>query len=522
MTQLIYDILIYGYYFFLSALVIAFAVIVFMNGRRLVSLLGGISRRTWLTLFIIMSAGLFIRIWAVPHTHHVYFDEFEHLNGAENLFYRGIYCATEQGTGSSPEVIEPLNWPPMYHYLLSVAFAAFGPSEAVAFELSSVLGALSVLLVFLLAYLLLNDQRVAIYAAFLFNLIPVHLKYSGSSETGITSLFFILWALISGLIYVRRFDTQGLWGLILSLAVALYCRPENFFLLVLVPGFVLLFLDKNQRSSGTARAHLIVSVCSLMVLAAPYLVHMLLGQIVVHPPGWEQGTGRRLLNLKEHVIGNLWFWSGPYHPSLVTLLALAGIPVLWKQDRKILLFSGVWFFSLLVLYSSYHIGVFDGLDSDRFALNLYVSVVFWAGVGLAKLFVSWRWRREWFLTLVLVLIGLQSAGCFRENVDRTFSRDVHKEYQLILACRDIVPDDVHVLAYNPPSIVSAMHKKAVAVDVFRGLSSGPRSLVLFKDHWYAQKAGADGLASYLQDRYDFEVLCGDGRSAFIRLRMKQN
>lgn len=509
------------YYFFMTGLFVCLLAFWILNWRGLAGLLSGVNRKTWWVLGGLVLAGLLIRLVAVPHTHHVYFDEFEHVNAAENLLHQGTFCLTTQGGPDRAEVCSSSNWPPAYHYLLSLTMAVFGDREAVAFNFSSVIGALSIGLVFLIAFLLLNDQRAALGSAFLFSLVPVHLKYSGASETGITSLFLVAGVLLSAILYVRRRDLKSLGLLTLSLAFAVYGRPENFILMILVPVFVLVWGERGRLTRG----HAVIFLAALTALTVPYFIHLYLGVFVKTPPGWEPGWAERLGNLKGHWADNLLFWCGPRHPFVVTGLVMAGLWRLFRTEKKVLLFSAIWFWSLFLLYSSYHIGAFAYFDGDRYTLNLSMIAAIVAGAGLMEIAAFLKDRKEWLFGAVLILVAMQSADCLARNVNETFSRNVYREYRFILESRGIIPDDVYVLAYNPPSIITTIHKKALSPDAFDEMAEKPASLILFKDYWFGQMSGSGELDRRLTEEYDREVLSAiklpDGvEYSFIKLTLK--
>jgi hypothetical protein len=101
-------------------------------------------------------------------------------------------------------------WAPGYHCVLTLVFSVFGDSENVAYNLSAVSGVVSILIVFLISFLIFKSPGPELWTAFLFGFIPIHLKYSGASDMSVVSVFFVLSAVFSWLIYARSINVKSL------------------------------------------------------------------------------------------------------------------------------------------------------------------------------------------------------------------------------------------------------------------------------------------------------------------------
>lgn len=502
------EFLINNYYFFMKNIILIGIILFGINAKTIISLFKDVNRKTWFILCLVAIAGFIIRMWFIPHTHHVYFDEFEHINIAENMLYQGKCCVTSKGIDSMCEEYRIQFWFPAHHSILAILFSIFGNSEQVAYNLSATIGSLSIFVIFLMVYLLFNNQVVALYSAFLFSLIPVHLKYSGASEMGVTSLLFMLLTILTSLIYLKSKDIKSLLFLIVIVALTVYTRPENMMLLLLLP-YLLLIANKEAFEHRKKYYHIVLSVILLSLLLVFCFLHLYLGLFISPPPGWGDNLVARLNNFKKHVFDNLLFWFSNYHPLSFTVLTVFGVIHLFNKNKKILFFFIVWFLVFLLLYSQYHMGSFlHNSDSDRYTFSLYISLIIFSGYGLFEFINLFKFKRI-ITAIIVTFIVIEIFSPLRLGLNRTFSRDVYKEYKFILSNKDKIQDDIYVISYNPSAIISSIHKKSILPYSFLEMQELPREAILFKDYWWYNnnnKLDSDKIENKLRERYDFKLL----------------
>ena len=128
----IYPILMKSLLFFIIILLI-------YNSKYFLRLFKSIKSRTWILLILIFICGLIIRMEFIPHTHHVYDDEYEHINIAQNILYSNEFCACYSGTNDNCDDCYLVPWPPGYHTFLSLSFNMFGDSDQVAFKTNAII-----------------------------------------------------------------------------------------------------------------------------------------------------------------------------------------------------------------------------------------------------------------------------------------------------------------------------------------------------------------------------------------------
>lgn len=166
----------------MKSILLAIILLFILNFNSIIKPFRTIKRRTWIILFLIFLCSLYIRLFVILHTHDAYFDEFEHVNIAENILYNNKFCECMAGLPQHCTSCAAVDWPPGYHTFLSLVFGVFGDSEAVAYDTNAVLGSISIILMFLLIFLIFKDSTLALTGAFMLSFIPVHLRYSGTTS----------------------------------------------------------------------------------------------------------------------------------------------------------------------------------------------------------------------------------------------------------------------------------------------------------------------------------------------------
>ncbi|MFH1691157.1 MAG: DUF6541 family protein [Candidatus Omnitrophota bacterium] len=526
------------YYLFIKLLYLAWIALLFINFSYLKSLCKNVSKKGWLLLLIIMCFGLILRVWLVPHMHHIYFDEFEHINIAENMMNYGKYFVTLEGGSGFYESYKFEFWPPGYHSLLAGTFFLFGSSTDVAFNFSAIMGGFSILVMFVAVFSLLGRQTIALYAAFLLSILPIHLKYSGSASPEITSLCFIIIGLIACLNHIRNPGQKSLNFAIISIAVIAYMRPENGLFVILL--LLLLFFGGNffaprsndQRFFQCPKNTKICSNCFkalglLFVLLVPYVVHIFgIGIFVLPSPGWNQTLLEHLSAIKINAIDNIFYFFFDTYPVSVTILAILGASHLYKKHRPIFVYFIIWFFVTIAFFSLYHIGNFMfNPDSDRYALTPSIAIIIFAGFGLYELIAIFN-KKKIIIFLLFLSVLTDGYACLGFSLFRTFERDVYQEYQFILKNQKIIPDDLYCISFVPATIISSIHKKAVAPFLFMENEDLPREIILFKDEWwYVHDFNQDRIEKRLREQYEFkpitELITPENKKyTFFKLKIK--
>ncbi|MBI2076288.1 MAG: glycosyltransferase family 39 protein [Candidatus Aenigmarchaeota archaeon] len=351
-----------------------------LNFRNIKEHFKKISRGTWIILLSIFILAVFLRAFAAPQTHRVYFDEDIYLDIGKEILVNGKAALCNYGEPCREYAF--MKWPNGYPFLLAISYMFFGASEGVGFGLVTLLGSLSVVLIFLLSYVFSKNEKISLFAALLFSLIPIHIMWSATAAAEPVLVFFSLLA-ISFFSLAAKSDSLKMYALaIAALAYAMQTKTEGVLLLPVAALLVILF-DKNLLKKLSSYRFCFLWI-ALFVLIAPFLTHIFYA--FLYDQFGSSGDKFSLDHAAKNVPENLGFWVFGYptieHPVLFTIFALMGIGYLAKKERRLLLFLGVWFFSFFSLYSFFYAGsVRFGVDV-RYILSNYVPFAIAAGFGV--------------------------------------------------------------------------------------------------------------------------------------------
>jgi hypothetical protein len=189
-------------------------------------------------LLVIFLFGFYLRnseYWMGTHT-----DGFVAQESANMWVAYGEYvkdCAL--GNYQECQLFEQVLFPPGFPFLIVLSSLLFGIHSLSASVISAVLSSLTIILVFLISFLLFKKEQAALYAALVFSLIPLDILYAHTGESRPTGLFFIGLATLFYLLAIKnnRFITWLLATVCVSYAI--YVRQESY---ILVPFFLLFFL----------------------------------------------------------------------------------------------------------------------------------------------------------------------------------------------------------------------------------------------------------------------------------------
>ena len=221
LEQMFIDYYFYYIFFIFITLVILFS----FNIKFVLKHFKSIKKTTLVFVLLIFLCGLMLRVYFIPHVHHVYYDEFNHLNIAEHLVKEHKFCSDFDPNNKNCILF---GWPPGFHFLLSLFFTLFGISDKVAYTFNSLVSCFSLLLIFFLTYLFFKNEKIALFSMFLLNFLPVHLKISGTTTLMPIFFFFILLTFIFAFIYIKEKQYSILLLFFSSLLFTVYIRPENF------------------------------------------------------------------------------------------------------------------------------------------------------------------------------------------------------------------------------------------------------------------------------------------------------
>ena len=193
-------------------------------------------------------------------------------------------------------------WRPTHAFTLSIAYSVFGIDEKYAYWVITIIASLSIILIFMLAYLITKSARVSLYSALLLCFLPIHLKLSGSMASEVTSFFFIVLCLVlfEILLQVRNLKFMLLFVLILVFAAQL--RAENILLIFI---FLVDIIFRIKKIDFKIEKMILPGII-LIILIVPYLSGYL-----INTEDWDfynHSLVQRLDYVKENIFDSIIFW----------------------------------------------------------------------------------------------------------------------------------------------------------------------------------------------------------------------
>ena len=244
-----YSFVINNYYFLLAIVFAFFFVFLYLSRKKLN--FPKVSKKTLFILIAIFIVALALRLFYIDHIHQHFNDEYSYKEVSNTLYSQQTFCeCLDPQAGVCDDCIPPI-WAPGWSFVLSFTYL-FNPGYNALFFVNSVLGALSIFLMFIFVYIVSKKESLALIASLLLAVIPVHLKFSGSMTSEISSLFFILLLFIFSYLYIKKNSFNLLALTAITLIIVVQFRFEAVFFIPLTLWFIYLY-DKNFKKTWKLR-----------------------------------------------------------------------------------------------------------------------------------------------------------------------------------------------------------------------------------------------------------------------------
>ncbi len=307
------------YYYML--IFILLVMLLFKNHKLIATEYTKISKKTWYALIIIVLIGFILRLAFTP------------MQTITNVsVWSNRYAAVKI---SEEQIIRSEMHTRGYSLLMSPLYSLTGDIVWSAHTFDIVVGSLSVIMLFLLTYLLFKDQKAAMISAFILCLLPWHIFFSGTHGMEITASFFGMLSIILIFLSIKSKEPDIYFLAFISLLFCALVRKEQMILLIV---FIIYFLIKKNPVKMQRKYHVITYLLTAAVLFLPFIIDALHGKI-------EEG----LLEsgyISQNVISILEIFKYNFY---IILLMLAPI-VLYVVNKKIIikksekiLFLVLWF-----------------------------------------------------------------------------------------------------------------------------------------------------------------------------------
>ena len=164
--------------------------------------------------------GTLLTSFIAPQTHRIFYDEDIYENIGQNLatLQKAQLCndgGTTYGVYSCHEGHynkEPYAYP----YLLSIVYRLFGVNETLSFIFNNLLLGITIIIVFLLAFLLFKNYLIGIFAALVYTLIPQNLLWFNTTAVEPSASLFSGIFIFAVVIFLKHKSTRSLFLLLLS------------------------------------------------------------------------------------------------------------------------------------------------------------------------------------------------------------------------------------------------------------------------------------------------------------------
>jgi len=430
--------------FFVMWLIFAvFITLIILNFRLLIRQFRKIKKNTWFYLGIIFLTGFVLRLFVFPHFHIMYIDEPWYMEMAKNMNQGKGPVVCEYVDYEVQECFLPLK-PPGWPFLVSIVFLLLGLNNYYALYLSSILGSLSVLLIFMLTYLIFKNKNAAIWSAFFLALTPLQVIWSNSAETNTASVFFVLLTMVLFFVYVNGKKKIILVLTSLSLLLTIMIRFEN---IVLIGLFILGYLLFSKPFSKSFPGQIFKAFYPLIVVA-------ILFAMIFFESLFFRIFRSAILSI-DHYYLNLFEFLRVSSFNYIYLFLAAGCFFLpGKKIKSRITYLVTCFLVFFVLYLPL-------FSEDRMALVPMLFILILSSNFIGKLCRSIR--HEAF-TIPLIIIFLTMFGL---GLDSTYDhiqgryKEQMLETQAVAELRDSVPNECYLIAERPVVFTSISDIKGI-------------------------------------------------------------
>ncbi|UZE93286.1 MAG: glycosyltransferase family 39 protein [Candidatus Nealsonbacteria bacterium] len=413
-------------FYFMSVHLIALMFLFVINLKDILSPFKKISKKTWSILLLIFIIGFCLRnsqYWLGPHT-----DGFVFQESANYWLNQGEFvkcCAL--GNIKNCLLYEQVLFLAGYPFLISLVSILFGFHSLNGPIISAVLGSLTIIIIFLISYLIFN-KKVGLYASLIFSLLPLNIIHSQTGSSRPTYLFFVGLTILFYFIALRA-NKLSLWILtVLSLSYSIYVRQENYILLPLLLFFLVLFkweeiraIPKNFSLGKTNYKYILYAfalVLLFLIIQIPALYWLLHNNPYIYydVPGIF-GLYYKRIPYNVQLFLKQFFNIIPFSPIeevnqysiFATFLFFVGFILIILSTKVKYIFILSLFLLYLIFYASFSV---DNLFSDDYVRR---SLFFHLPYAIIAAY-TWDWignrikkririKKEWILSfLALALI----------------------------------------------------------------------------------------------------------------------
>ncbi|MDE1804962.1 MAG: glycosyltransferase family 39 protein [Candidatus Micrarchaeota archaeon] len=372
-----------------------------------------VDRKSLFALLALLSFFTAFSLLLVSPVEQLYFDENIYQGIAMNILSHGNALWCQYGTGFVHTCFANSIYHDIigYPFLLAIAFGIFGIGTGTAYALQLLVGALSILFIFLLASMFFERKGAAVAATAIFALIPQLFIWSRTQAIPDLALMsFATLTFFLFLLFIRRIRLDSLITFMSALTLTVYMRIEA---ILLLPIFFVLFLTYGEEGiRHTIRHRLTLAIDNLnnntkLLLALLGFFMLLMPEIyylsmqLSNPSYGQDYTNQQVFsiaNFQNNFPINIQFLLGNYNsitqfplvfPVETTALAALGIILLIASKRRnrfgMLLLPVLWFLAFNLFYGFFYAGAATFGVDDRFMLEMIPALALLGGFAISEL-----------------------------------------------------------------------------------------------------------------------------------------
>lgn len=334
-----------------------------------------ISKDTWAALLVMTLIGYIIRLS---------FSPMQPISGVSVWSHRKttVQIAEEQIIGQSLHTRGySLLVSPIYSLTKDIVWSSH------MFDIA--IGSLSIIMIFMLTYILFKDPKAALISALILTVLPWHIFFSGTHGVEVTASFFIMLSMILIFLSIKSKD-PGIYFLscISILFTALIKKEETILLLVLFT----YFLYKKRPLNAPKRTLLIAYLFAGVLLIMPYIMDLASENFYEGQFGTVYPT-KNIIDLLE-----IFKYNG-----YIALLMLAPLALYFIDKKRItrkkdqLLFLVIWL-SIILIPFMLHKDI-----NTRYFLFFLMPFIILGSFSLSNLLKT-KYRSKVFLGLAIIML----------------------------------------------------------------------------------------------------------------------
>jgi 4-amino-4-deoxy-L-arabinose transferase-like glycosyltransferase len=406
------------------------------------------NKYSWL-LILISIIGILTTSFIAPRIHRIYFDEDIYNNIGQCIadHKRAVLCNEGYYENNELKVIDEVyNKQPQGHpYLISIIFRIFGTNELFVFISNNIILGLTVIVIFLIAFLLFKNIFASLVACLSYIFIPVNLHWFNTCASEPSTAFFISMTTLASLIYLKNKRPINLFFLATTLAFTLNFRMESLLISIAIG---LAFILKDVKIF--IRKELYIFGALLFLLSTGIILHL----YMVRGESWGATTGPKLsLDYFPHNFStnSIYYFSNKEFPLIFSILAIIGI-LFYKNKsyikEKLIVF--VWFSLFFGVFLFFYAGSYRNGQQIRFSVLSYVPISIFVGLGVSFI-RNLLENKIKSIKLILILLMIFNFTWFlpfirAEGEEAWAARAAHK-YETEFA--KLLPENSIVYTHNP-------------------------------------------------------------------------